>query len=134
MFSNDMKERNSGHVDITDFEDDTIHRMLLYMYTDSLEDLKFESASSLYKIADKYRVLSLKRRCSFLLKENLSASNACDILILAYLHDDDGLKSASQDYIMGQRKQFFCSEEWKEFMKTHLDIAADVMGRKMYQE
>ncbi|XP_055943458.1 TD and POZ domain-containing protein 1-like [Argiope bruennichi] len=134
MFSNDMKERNSGHVDITDFEDDTVHRMLLYMYTDSLEDLQFESASSLYKIADKYQILSLKRRCSFFLKMNLSASNACDILILADLLDDGDLKRAAQDYILGQKKDFFCSQEWKELMKTHLDIAADVMVRKMYQE
>ncbi|GBM91669.1 hypothetical protein AVEN_180048-1 [Araneus ventricosus] len=59
MFSSDMKEKNSGYVDITDFEDDIVHRMLLYVYTDSLEDLQFESASKLYTIADKYLILSL---------------------------------------------------------------------------
>ncbi|GBM09730.1 TD and POZ domain-containing protein 2 [Araneus ventricosus] len=131
MFSHDMKEKNSGHVDITDFEDDTVHRMLLYIYTDSLEDLQFESASKLYTIADKYQIPALKISCSSFLKENLCPKNACDALVLADLHNDDDLKSSVRDYILRQRKQVFCSEEWKDFMNTHLKLAADLMYTKI---
>ncbi|GBM91666.1 Speckle-type POZ protein-like B [Araneus ventricosus] len=88
MFSHDMKEKSSGHVDITDFEDDTVHRMLLYIYADSLEGLQFGSASKLYVAADKYEILSLKSRCSSFMKANLCPENACDVLVLADLHSD----------------------------------------------
>ncbi|GBO34453.1 TD and POZ domain-containing protein 5 [Araneus ventricosus] len=133
MFSHDMKEKNSGHVEITDFEDDTIHRMLLYMYTDSLEDLQFQSASKLYTLADKYQIMSLKSKCSSFLKENLCPRNVCDVLVLADLHNDDGLKGTVQDYILGEHKEIFCSQEWKDFMNTHLKLAADVMHKKIFQ-
>ncbi|GFX68683.1 hypothetical protein TNCV_1800961 [Trichonephila clavipes] len=33
MFTTDMKEKIQECVDITDLEDDTVHRMLLYIYT-----------------------------------------------------------------------------------------------------
>ncbi|CAL1295025.1 unnamed protein product [Larinioides sclopetarius] len=131
MFSHDMKEKNSGYVDITDFDDETVHRMLLYIYTDTLEGLQFESASKLYKIADKYQILSLKSKCSTFLKENLCPTNACDALVLADVHNDNDLKTAVQDYILLQHKQVFCSEEWEHFMNTYVKLAADLMYRKI---
>ncbi|GBN40196.1 Protein roadkill [Araneus ventricosus] len=131
MFSHDMREKNCGYVDITDFEDDTIDRMLQYIYTDSMENLQFESASKLYAAADKYQILSLKSMCSSFLKENLCPTNACDALVLADLHNDDDLKSFLQDYILRQRKQVFCSQEWKDFMSTHPKLSTDLMYRKI---
>ncbi|GIY33008.1 TD and POZ domain-containing protein 5 [Caerostris darwini] len=54
MFSTDMKERTKECVDITDLDSETVRRMLLYMYTDALEeDLQCQSACQLYAAADK---------------------------------------------------------------------------------
>ncbi|GBM91668.1 Speckle-type POZ protein [Araneus ventricosus] len=131
MFGSVKKEKNSGYVDITDFEAETIHRMLLYIYTDSMENLQFESASKLYVAADKYELLSLKSRCSSVLKENLCPENACDVYVLADLHNDDDLKSSVQDYILGQREEFFFSQEWKNLMTTHPKLAENLMYRKI---
>ncbi|CAL1282227.1 unnamed protein product [Larinioides sclopetarius] len=209
MFSNDMKEKNSGHVDITGLENDTVQRMLLYIYTDRLEDLQFESASRLYSAAVKYEILSLKEKCRFFFKDNLiqlsprevcdlqtfarrhqdedlefavgkctwsldkkvlsrledlrfeSASklystadkyanlslkekcssflkdslnptNACDLLLLADRHQDDDLKCAVQDYILSHDKEIFGLLEWKYFMANNLQLAADIMHRKLW--
>ncbi|GBM75421.1 Speckle-type POZ protein [Araneus ventricosus] len=131
MFSHEMKEKNCRYVDITDFEDETVHRMLQYIYTDSMENLQFENASKLYAAADKYQILSLKNMCSSFLKEILCPTNACDALVLAVLHNDDDLKSSVQDYVLRQRKQVFCSQEWKDFMSTHPKLALDLMYRKI---
>ncbi|GBM91667.1 TD and POZ domain-containing protein 2 [Araneus ventricosus] len=131
MFSSDKKEKTSGYVDIISFEAETIHRMLLYIYTDSMENLQFEDASKLYEAADKCEILSLKSRCSSFMKENLCPENACDVLVLAYLHKDDDLKCSVQDYILGQREEFFCSQEWKNFMRTHPKLAENLMYRKV---
>ncbi|GFY73685.1 hypothetical protein TNIN_429801 [Trichonephila inaurata madagascariensis] len=54
MFKNDMKEKHSNCVDIEDLDDDTVQRMLLYMYTATLPDLQWDSACNLYFAADKH--------------------------------------------------------------------------------
>ncbi|GBM73846.1 TD and POZ domain-containing protein 5 [Araneus ventricosus] len=132
MFSNDMKENSSGHVDITDLEADTIHRMLVYIYTDTLEDLQLENACKLYIAADKYEILSLKNKCSSFLKENLCPTKVCDVLLLADLHQDNDLKSFVKDYILKYDKDVFQSQVWKDFMDSNLKLAADIMYRRVF--
>ncbi|XP_055941850.1 speckle-type POZ protein homolog [Argiope bruennichi] len=130
MFCDDMKEKNSGHVDIIDLEDDTVHRMLLYIYTDSLEDLQFESGLKLYAAADKYEILSLRNMCSTFLKDSLCPNRACDVLILADMHHDDNLKSSVQSYIL-EHDEVFSLAEWKHLMNNNLKLAADIMYKKL---
>ncbi|GIX84110.1 TD and POZ domain-containing protein 1 [Caerostris extrusa] len=97
MFSSDMKE---SICDIGDLDDETVRRMLQFMYTADVVDLGWSSASDLYAAADKYKVLTLKEKCSSYLKANLRPSNACAALILADLHHDEGLKRFVQDFIL----------------------------------
>ncbi|GIX99919.1 protein roadkill [Caerostris extrusa] len=68
MFSSDMRESTCDSVDIRDLEDDTVKRMLRFMYTADVVDLGWNSASDLYAAADKYEVLTLKEKCSSYLK------------------------------------------------------------------
>ncbi|GBN77975.1 Speckle-type POZ protein [Araneus ventricosus] len=117
MFSNDMKEKDSNCVYIKDFSDDTISRMLLYIYTSRMEDVTWESACQLYVAADKYAILSLRNVCSSYLKDNLYPSNACEILLLADFHADDELKQSVRDYIVKHDKDIINSDEWKLLMK-----------------
>ncbi|XP_055952084.1 speckle-type POZ protein B-like [Argiope bruennichi] len=127
MFSNDMKERDSECVNIEDLSDDTVRRMLLYIYTASMDDVTWESASHLYVAADRYAILSLKNICSSYLKDNLSPSNACEVLLLADFHADDDLKSAVQDYILKHDKDIINSDEWKMLMETNGKLAAETV-------
>ncbi|GFY56191.1 hypothetical protein TNIN_412341 [Trichonephila inaurata madagascariensis] len=60
MFMTDMKEKIQESVDLPDLEDDTVRRMLLYMYTNALDGLQFKSALKLYAAADKYEITALK--------------------------------------------------------------------------
>ncbi|GBM45925.1 Speckle-type POZ protein-like B [Araneus ventricosus] len=130
MFSNEMTEKSSGHVEITDLEEDTVHRMLLYIYTDSLEDLQLESASKLYEAADKYEIMPLKSKCCSFLKDILSSTTVCDVLILADQHQDKDLESAVRAYIL-EHDEVFSSLEWKHFMGTNIKLAADIMYWKV---
>ncbi|GFY55611.1 TD and POZ domain-containing protein 3 [Trichonephila inaurata madagascariensis] len=130
MFSNDMKERSSECVSIQDLDEDTVQRMLLYMYTATLPDLQWDSACDLYTASDKYEILSLKNECSSFLKDNLSPDNVCNILILADMHQDEDLKSSAEEFILN-RKEIFDTCEWKLFMKTNLQLAADLMHLKL---
>ncbi|GFS95074.1 speckle-type POZ protein B [Nephila pilipes] len=127
MFTNDMREKVSECISIEDLDDDTVQRMLLYMYTDELEGLQWESARGLYAAADKYEILSLKKKCSSFLMANFCPLNACEVLILADMHSDDDLKTAVQDFILRHDKDIINSDAWKQLMKTHLNLAADTM-------
>ncbi|GFY68312.1 hypothetical protein TNIN_219511 [Trichonephila inaurata madagascariensis] len=130
MFTNDMRERNSECVNIEDLDDDTVQSMLLYMYTATLPDLDWDSACNLYTAADKYDMLRLRSECSSFLKDNLSPDNACDLLILADMHQDEDLKSKVDEFILND-EEIFDTNEWKLFMKTNLQLAAELMYLKL---
>ncbi|GFV22099.1 TD and POZ domain-containing protein 5 [Trichonephila clavipes] len=129
MFTHDMKEKNSECVNIDDLDDDTIQRMLLYIYTAKLQDLQWDSACNLYVAADKYEILSLKSECFSFLKDSLTQDNACNFLIFANKHLGENLNLMIQDYILNH-KNIFHSDEWKHLMKTNLQLAASLMYRK----
>ncbi|KAF8771293.1 TD and POZ domain-containing protein 5 [Argiope bruennichi] len=127
MFSSGMKEQISNCINIEDMSDETIRRMLFFVYTKRVEELTWESASDLYAAADKYAILSLKDICSSYLKDNLSPNNACKALLLADFHADGGLKSAVQDYILKHVKDIVNSNEWKILMETNAKLAAETV-------
>ncbi|GFR06501.1 TD and POZ domain-containing protein 3 [Trichonephila clavata] len=129
MFSDDMKEKIKGSVDIIDLDDDTIRRMLLYMYTDRLEDLQWENALRLYEAADKYQILSLRKKCSAFLEDHLTTTNACDALVLADRHQDRYFKEAVQNYIIDHDRCAFCSEDWEILLENHSKLAAETMHK-----
>ncbi|GBM11946.1 Speckle-type POZ protein B [Araneus ventricosus] len=127
MFSSDMKEKDSNFVNIEDLSDDTISRMLVYVYAARIEDLTWERASHLYVAADKYAILGLKNICSSYLKDNLSPSNACEVLLLSDFHSDVDLKSAVQNYILNNIKYVVNCDEWKLLMETNGKLAAETV-------
>ncbi|GFQ91701.1 hypothetical protein TNCT_134701 [Trichonephila clavata] len=133
MFRKYTKDKTMGCVDLTDIDADTIHRMLLYLYTDTLEDLKCETASALYVAAEKYQILNLKNKCFTFLMDNLTVNNVCEALILADTHQDNDLKNAVQDYILRNDKAVFCSSEWIRLIGTHTKLAAETMCLKYYK-
>ncbi|GFT19007.1 speckle-type POZ protein [Trichonephila clavipes] len=134
MFTNEMKEKIKESVNITDVDAGTMHRILLYVYTDILEDLCLETASPLYEAADKYQILSLRNKCSAFLMASLSVNNVCNVLILADMHQDNELKYSVQDYILRNDKVIFCSSEWKHLMDTHVKLAAETMYLKYHKD
>ncbi|GFU04254.1 TD and POZ domain-containing protein 3 [Nephila pilipes] len=127
MFSNEMKEKIERSVEILDLDDDTVRRMILYMYTDALEDLEWESTFLLYQAADKYQIMSLKGKCLALLENLLSLTNACEALVLADRHQDEDFKKIVQNYIVDRDEYVFFSEEWKILMKNNSELAAETM-------
>ncbi|GIY39906.1 TD and POZ domain-containing protein 5 [Caerostris extrusa] len=129
MFTTEMKETLNRHVYIPDVDNDTLRRMILYLYTDHLEGLEWESASLLYAAADKYAIHSLRKKCSVLLRNAFSFSNACNILKLADSHGDEELKQAIQDYILANDEDVINSSEWEHFINSNPKLAAETMHK-----
>ncbi|CAL1298339.1 unnamed protein product [Larinioides sclopetarius] len=132
MFTNE-KERTNDIVQIEDLDAETVRRFLLFLYSDNIEDLDFESAMHLYFAGDKYEVFGLKHKCSNFLEENLSSSNCCDVLMLAYRHGDFDLKKAAQECIAQHDKEILQSDQWKLLEETNTNLAFETF-RIMYKK
>ncbi|GIX70235.1 TD and POZ domain-containing protein 1 [Caerostris extrusa] len=133
MFQADMKENAMKYVEITDLDDETLDKMLLYFYNGIFEVHHWESASELYQAANKYQILTLKRLCSEFLASWICATNACKILMLADMHEDEELKKCAQTYILSE-KNIMCSDNWKKFMNDNLQLAAEIMYWKCTEQ
>ncbi|GBN16480.1 Speckle-type POZ protein [Araneus ventricosus] len=130
LLSNDSREKSIDFIEIEDLEDDTVSRMLLFLYTNSLEDIQWDTAKKLYHASVVYQIYRLKFDCSCFLLENLRVSNACDLLLLAHEHSDDRLKSAVEDYICVYDEEIFTSDEWTKLSETNLLLSSETMRAK----
>ncbi|XP_055951559.1 speckle-type POZ protein-like [Argiope bruennichi] len=128
IFSSKVNERENDCVDMEELDDDTVNRMLNYIYTSNVEDLTWKSASNLYEAASKYAILNLKNLCSSYLKDNLSPSNACEILLLSHNYSDNEMKEAVMDYIIEHGKEILNSE-WRLLMNSNGKLAAEALYR-----
>ncbi|KAG8183886.1 hypothetical protein JTE90_009942 [Oedothorax gibbosus] len=119
MFERDQTvEGRSGAVAIDDVDSETMDRLLVYLYSDSLEkELRWEQASALYYAADKYAVLPLKQECAQVLMVAMTAANVCDVLVLADRHSDEQLMSCAVDF-MRYHQEVFSSSAWENLEKS----------------
>ena len=76
MFSHDMEERRSSKVDIQDLDSDTVHDMIIYIYSGKVEKID-DKAPGLLSAAEKYdlkvRLKRFRKRRIFFI--NLSCRN-----------------------------------------------------------
>lgn len=134
MYTSNMKETIQKRVDILDINDDTVQRMLLYMYTDTLESLQWENALSLYTAADKCGIMSLRNQCALMIEKLLTPTNVCRALVLADRHRDEDFNRILQNYILSNKRCVLDSEEWKMFMKSNSELASGIMFKIFMEE
>ncbi|CAL1281798.1 unnamed protein product [Larinioides sclopetarius] len=130
MLTNDMKEKNTDCIKVEDLENETVQRLLLFLYSDSLEELLWESAIQLYYAADKYAIEKLKFLCSSYLVNNVSTSTASELLLLADTHSDTDLRKFVEDFILENEKEVFSSEEWGKLGETNPQLVISTMRLK----
>ena len=96
MFNAGMQESESGRVEITDVEPTTFKAVLRYLYGSVLEEKEFEPLAKLIAAADKYGIDELKEICASALSTNLQVQDVIDALLLADLHNCQGLLRAAK--------------------------------------
>ncbi|GBO22029.1 Speckle-type POZ protein [Araneus ventricosus] len=130
MMSNDMKEKNSNSIQVDDLEDDTVQQLLLFIYSDNVEDLQWETATKLYYASDKYQIEKLRLMCSSFFMDNLTPSTAIELLLLADTHSDSDLQKFVEDFILNHEEQVFGSDEWEKLMNANPELALKTMHLK----
>lgn len=126
MLQSNMLEKSENFVEIVDLDCSILEIFLKYLYTGTLPDIDVDICTELYKAADKYCVDSLKTRCAFFLKENLTVENSCNMLILADTHCDKDLKHCVTSYMI-QKDIFMYMEDGQAFCAMYPKLAVDVL-------
>ncbi|CAL1271323.1 unnamed protein product [Larinioides sclopetarius] len=130
MMTNDMKEKITDSIQVDDIKDDIVQQMLLFLYSDNIDNLQWESATQLYYAADKYQIGKLKEVCASFLIENLNPNNAGELLLLADTHSDNNLREGVEDFILENEEQVFGSKEWDVLMETNPVLVMKAMHLK----
>ena len=123
MLKNNMEERKTGKVIITDIDNDVVKEMLRFIYTGRSLSLD-KMAEELLIAADKYQLETLKGECQKVLCKSLSIENAPKILMLAEVLHADQLKADTIDFITSNVSDIMDTDEFKNMFKSHPQLIA----------
>ncbi|KAI5635227.1 BTB/POZ domain-containing protein [Phthorimaea operculella] len=79
-------------IHISDIDHAVFSSMLDYIYTDEVKITGLEMASELFRVANKYILVHLERKCINYLFENLSPEKACYVYEFSCMYNEEELK------------------------------------------
>ena len=124
MFEVDMKEKQSGVIQVSDITPEAMSDLVTYLYTGTAPNLK-TLASELLEAAEKYQLFHLLTKCENELGRNIKDTNVVEMLLLADLHGRSALKKACFKFIRLNSVKVFQTSEWADF-KEHKDQYASL--------
>jgi len=133
MFEHNMKENETGEVEIIDLDLETVKAVLLYIYTGRVEYRK-NNADLLIRAADKYMLHGLKRKIEDDLLNNVRFQNAIDMFVLGDAVHAERLRDVAKDVIVKNAVAIMKIDGWKEalgrFQNLLVEIFESVVNRK----
>lgn len=95
MFKQEASDKQTGVVNISDFNPDLFEKFLKYSYYGDLDINSFNDAFCWYKIAQKYDIQGLKMLCVEYMLQNLKVENVSDVIEFAKEHDESDLHTVA---------------------------------------
>jgi len=126
MFQYNMKENESGTVDIEDVQDEVFSELLQYIYTGTISLNIEKYCEELFAVADKYQVDQLKGSCENELISKIDAENCIEMLLLGDRYKARNLKKSAVDFF-NKNKEKVDSFDWKLFSEDQPTIVIEVM-------
>ena len=117
-------ESKTNMVTIPDVSKDTMEKLLLFMYTDEIDDNTIDT--ELLAAADKYEISRLKAICECTLVTKLNVTNAMKIGVSAHLHGSDIFKKDVISFIKNYWSKI--KEENLDIAKSHPDLLLEIMS------
>ncbi|XP_055928897.1 uncharacterized protein LOC129959975 [Argiope bruennichi] len=130
FFKNKLADmKNVDCIFVKDMDNGTLYQMLVFLYTDTIENLELENAMKLYIASARYGIPSLQHRCSSFLQNHLDASTCCDALKAADQYQDGDLKKAAQNYILDHEGENIGSHKWQD-LERFTEVIEEVLHLK----
>lgn len=125
MFTHDMEENRNSKVDIIDLDGDTVHDMIIYIYSGKVAEVEGK-ATGLLSAAEKYDLKELKTMCETALCDTITQDNVLDLLVLADLHGASAVRSLALKFIVDNGKEIVAQSGWRDKLKAYPEIMADM--------
>jgi len=113
MLQTNMKEKESGSIDIEDFSKDVVEKMLLFIYTGITPKID-KQVNDILNIAEKYQLKQMKVSIGENLVPILNNENCFKYLALGNLYDVSALKEAAIKLIKCNIKTVMKNGNWKK--------------------
>lgn len=129
MFESDMLEKKTGRVEIVDVDPAIFKLFLRFIYCGKLDRSDINELLELILIADKYSVRSLVSFCGYRISNNLNVNNVIDVFITADRVKEECLKNNCMDFIIKNKDEVVGTENFKNMVKTNLDLFVELFSR-----
>ena len=126
MFQTDMKEKQSGIIEVSDITPAVMSDLVTYLYTGSAPNLG-SLVNELLDVAGKYQLPHLFRMCESELGKKMKDTSVIETLILADLHGRPSLKKACLKYIRLNSAKVLQTREWVDFKDRKDQYASLIM-------
>uniref|UniRef100_A0A0N5CEC9 BTB domain-containing protein n=1 Tax=Strongyloides papillosus TaxID=174720 RepID=A0A0N5CEC9_STREA len=126
VFNSMSKNLQTNVVEIKNFHVDVVKKMLRYIYTDDISDIK-NMASEILAIATEYRLDGLREVAVRHLCRNLNIGNICERLLLAETFSSDELRENCQKFIIGNPECLKTTNNLEEFIRNHPSLFKDFL-------
>ena len=121
-----MVEAKTGEIKIPDVSPDTMEDFLFFIYHDDLDKTKI--SGDLMVVADKYNVTALSKFCVNYFENNLTESNAVDVMNSAYLTNKKELFGKAAKLVL--ERKLIGDEVWEDMMKNNPSYVIEVLKAK----
>uniref|UniRef100_A0A0N5CEC8 BTB domain-containing protein n=1 Tax=Strongyloides papillosus TaxID=174720 RepID=A0A0N5CEC8_STREA len=128
VFNSMSKNLQTNVVEINNFRVEVVEKMLKYIYTDDISDIK-NMASEILAIATEYGLNKLKDIAVRYLCRNLSIENICERLLLAETFSNEELKENCQKFIIGSPESLRRAKHVEEFIRNYPSLFKDFLFR-----
>lgn len=127
MFENNMKENQTGRVEINDVDGETTNYMIKYIYTAKVDPGVLERmGDKLLDVADKYNLAGLRELCVNSLMSSLVLENLLDRIVLADMHNAECLKEVAKKMIVENSAAVVKQKDWKKKLGRFPDLLIEV--------
>ena len=110
MFSHDMEEKRRGNVDIQDLDSDTVHDMIIYIYSGKVQGKLEGKATGLLSAAEKYDLKVFYQGfglCNFMCPASQELKQMCEESLCTKIDTDNVLGMNDFKYLSSEMKSFY---------------------------
>jgi len=129
MLESNMKEKESGRIEIKDMKIEVLEDMLRYIYTSDAPNID-NHPDELFAAAHQYELGRLREMCEVKLCSKLEVANCLNLMVLGELYQALTLKTAALKFVSKNIHQIDTSE-WKKTLTSYPALLAEVLEMMM---
>jgi hypothetical protein len=131
MFANEnVTEKAKNELELNDVKPIIMANFIHFLYSDELVNPSLYSSLDLLILADKYKIVGLRKECEKALAKSVSTSNAITFLCSASRIEAPLLAKRSANFIFKNLDTLIGSVEWNEMVETNPRVMNQILQNR----